>query len=63
MEEGEFNEGNLDNTFGRRIYMNGTTKVGWFRTDGDTLHGYGKDGKDEGCFEAGKYKKIKKDIV
>jgi len=33
----------LNGTFGRRIYMEGTTLIGFFKGDGSKLHGYGED--------------------
>ena len=43
VEDGEFNNDSLDGTFGRRIYLNGSYKLGWFKHGGKTLHGYGID--------------------
>ena len=63
MEEGEFNQDNLDGTFGRRVLITGEQKIGWFKNDGSTLHGYGKDETNEGCFEAGKLNRNMQDIL
>lgn len=41
-EEGHFNNDQLDCTFGRRIYGDGNTKLGWFQGSGYKLHGFGK---------------------
>ena len=53
-EEGQFNYDQLDCTFGRKIFMNGTATIGWFQVPGGKLHGYGKDSKDNiGFYESG----------
>jgi len=38
--------------------MKGTTKIGWFKSDGSKLHGYGSDlfNKEKGFFEDGSFK-------
>jgi len=58
MEEGEFNNDELNDTFGRRIYMKGDSKIGWFLGGGYQLHGYGMDSKSSytGIFEEGMLK-------
>ena len=56
MEEGEFKHDFLDGTFGRRMYFNSNTTIGWFTKSNDKtlLHGYGKDIRsEEGHFEEG----------
>jgi hypothetical protein len=42
IEEGQFVDDNLYETFGRRLCMNGTVRMGWFKEDGSTLLGYGR---------------------
>ena len=42
VEEGQFVNDELDNTFGRRIKIDGSIKIGWFQGDGRYLHGYGR---------------------
>ena len=60
MDEGELQKDNLHETFGRRIYMEGSIKIGWFLKNGDQLHGYGleagygMEGDNPGHFEVGK---------
>ena len=44
----------LDDSFGRRIEMDGTCRIGWFKKSGKTLHGYGKHSISEGLFEGDK---------
>ena len=56
MDEGEFVNDHLRGTFGRRIYLNGSTQIGWFSKRGDKLHGYGKDSSNEGYYEEGEFK-------
>jgi len=55
IEEGQFKNDQLDGTFGRRLYMNKTYKLGWFKSNGDTLHGFGIDSTtgSQGLFEKG----------
>ena len=44
IEEGHLKDDKLDGTFGRRIYIKGTTQLGWFLDiNGSKLHGYGMD--------------------
>ena len=53
IEEGQFWNDEMNGTFGRKIYYQGTTKIGWFLCN--ELNGYGKDLKksSEGYFEMG----------
>ena len=46
MVEGQFKNDELDGTFGRIVYMEGTARMGWFKKEEYQLHGYGKD-KDQ----------------
>jgi len=58
IEQGEFNNDELDRTFGRKILIKGTAKFGWF-VSGSNLHGFGLDTelrKPAGLFENGEYK-------
>ena len=43
IEEGEFRENELNETFGRKIFINGSYKLGWFKGGGDQLHGFGSE--------------------
>ena len=65
IEQGEFKNDEFDLTFGRRIYIKGTTRLGWFIEDGSKLHGYGIDiesKKPAGLFENGLYKHKNLDV-
>ena len=44
--------------------MDGNLRIGWFGSDGKTLHGYGKDseGKQDGLYEQGLLKENGKDV-
>ena len=54
----------LDGTFGRRCELNGNCRVGWFSSDGQSLHGYGKDSviSQQGLFEEGMIKENSEEI-
>lgn len=69
-EEGQFVNDELNGTFGRRIRLDGTNRIGWFEEYGFCLHGYGREvtlqGEakvvQEGLFENRLFKKNKSEI-
>jgi len=45
IEEGQFIKDYFDNSFGRRVYLSGKFRIGWWLNseEGLILHGYGQD--------------------
>jgi len=61
MDEGEFADDELNETFGRRIFMSDDkikqTQIGWFIGTGldSKLHGYGKIENERGLYQNGTF--------